>query len=124
MDPAKFKPGSQFMNITAFGTRGQAKFHELGTGYVYKKDIPRDMVGDMNWQPMEHTWEHDPTWAIPTARVIHDFLAAIKEGREPLTGITSAVTVTKMMYAIPAAHFSPTGRVTFPLKYRENPFRH
>lgn len=116
------KPGSEFMSFTAYGTRGQVKWHQTAMGYVYRKDVPQDTLSAANWELVHAPGKPDPTWEIPTARLVADFVAAIREGRQPLASIEVARDVVDQVCGIYTSHLA--GRpIALPLKERRHPLR-
>ncbi len=114
------KPGSEFMHFIACGTRGQVKWHQTSTGYVYRKPVPQDTLSAMDWERVYAPAKPDPTWVVPTARLVEDFVDAITRGREPLTSIEDAAAVVDQTYGIYASHLA--GRpLALPLKERKHP---
>lgn len=116
------KPGSEFMSFVAYGTRGQVKWHQTAMGYVYRKDVPQDTLSVANWEPVYAPEKPDPTWGVPTARLVLDFVDAIKENREPFMPIENARAVVDQVCGIYASHLA--GRpVELPLKNRKHPLK-
>ncbi len=116
------KPGSEFMHFIAYGTRGQVKFHQTSTGYVYRKPVPQDTLSVMGWESVYAPTKPDPTWVVPTTRLICDFVEAITSGREPVATIEDAAAVVDQTYGIYASHLA--GRpVKLPLEDRRHPLR-
>ncbi len=114
------KPGSEFMNFIACGTRGQVKWHQTSTGYVYRKDVPQDTLSVMDWELVCAPEKPDPTWVAPTTRLAQDFVDAIVRGREPATTIEDAASVVDQTYGIYVSHL--VGRpVKLPLEDRKHP---
>ena len=114
------KPGSEFMHFIACGTRGQVKWHQTSTGYVYAKPVPQDTLSVMDWETVYAPEKPDPTWVVPTTRLVQDFVDAIVRGREPLTTIEDAAAVVDQTYGIYASHLA--GRpVKLPLEDRKHP---
>ncbi len=116
------KPGSEFMNFVCHGTRGQVKWHQTAMGYVYRKAVPEDTLSVANWELVFAPTKPDPTWEVPTARLVWDFVDAIKQDREPLTSIEDARTVVDQTYGIYASHLADCP-VKLPLKDRKHPLR-
>ena len=116
------KPGSEFMNFVCYGTRGQVKWHQTSTGYVYRKSVPQDTLSAMDWELVCVPTKPDPTWVVPTTRLVQDFVGAIVAGREPLTTIKDAAAVVDQTYGIYASHLA--GRpLKLPLEERKHPLR-
>lgn len=116
------KPGSAFMHFIACGTRGQVKWHQTSTGYVYRKDVPQDTLTVMDWKLACAPERPDPTWVVPTARLVQDFVGAIVHGREPIATIEDAAAVVDQTYGIYASHLA--GRpLPLPLQDRRHPLR-
>lgn len=116
------KPRSEFMNFIAYGTRGQIKWHQTSTGYVYRKLVPQDTLSVMDWELVCAPANPDPTWVVPTTRLVQDFVDAIARGREPVTTIEDAASVVDQTYGIYASHLA--GRpVKLPLEDRAHPLR-
>ena len=76
-------------------------------------------------------WEQDPTLNLPeaerglgkaNARVVDDWLAAIKQNREPICSGTAGMKALEMAMAVFAAGLS-RGRVQFPLEDRRHPLK-
>jgi predicted dehydrogenase len=116
------KPGSEFMKLVAYGTRGQVKFHQTSTGSVYVKHVPEDTLAAMQWEMVYPLSNADPTWVVPTTRLIQDFVEAIKTGRDPVCNIEDAAMTVDMAYAIYASHFAGKP-VKLPLEDRRHPLR-
>lgn len=116
------KPGSDFMHFVAWGTRGQVKWHQTSTGYVYWKPVPSDTRTVMNWDSVYEPASPNPAWVVPTARLMQDFVDAIVAGREPLTPVEDAAAVVDQVCGIYASHLA--GRpVKLPLEERRHPLR-
>lgn len=116
------KPGSEFMHFIGCGTRGQVKWHQTSTGYVYAKPVPQDTLSVMDWQLVCAPEKPDPAWVVPTARLVQDFVEAIARGRKPLTSIEDAAAIVDQVYGIYASHL--IGRpVRLPLEERKHPLR-
>jgi len=114
------KPGSEFMHFICYGTRGQIKWHQTSTGYVFRKSVPQDTLSVMDWEPVYAPSKPDPTWVVPTTRLVQDFVDAIVRGREPLTTIEDAASVVDQTYGIYTSHLA--GRpVKLPLEERKHP---
>lgn len=116
------KPGSEFMHFIASGTRGQVKWHQTSTGYVYRKDVPQDTLTVMDWKLVCAPENPDPAWVVPTARLVQDFVAAIVAGREPLTPIEDAAAIVDQVYGIYASHLAGKP-LPLPLQDRRHPLR-
>ena len=118
----KAKPGSEFMHFICCGTRGQIKWHQTSTGYVYRKGVPQDTLSVMDWELVHAPEKPDPTWVVPTTRLVQDFVDAIVAGHEPLTSIEDAAAVVDQTYGIYASHLA--GRaVKLPLEERKHPLK-
>ncbi len=116
------KPGSDFMHFIACGTRGQVKWHQTSTGYVYWKSVPSDTRKVMDWELVYAPEKPDPAWVIPTARLVQNFVSAIERGRDPATPIEDAAAVVDQVYGIYASHLA--GRpLKLPLEERKHPLR-
>ncbi len=116
------KAGSEFMNFVCCGTRGQVKFHQTSTGFVYRKSVPQDTLSAMDWELVYAPPNPDPTWVVPTTRLVQDFVDAIVAGREPLAPIEDAAAVVDQVCGIYASHLA--GRpVMLPLEERKHPLR-
>lgn len=116
------KPGSEFMYLTCYGTRGQVKFHQTSTGYVFRKRVPQDTLSVMDWEPVYAPSTPDPTWVVPTTRLMQDFVDAIERGREPVATIEDAACVVDQTCGIYASHLA--GRpLRLPLEDRKHPLK-
>ncbi len=117
------KPGSEFMHLVCYGTRGQVKFHQTSTGYVFRKRVPQDTLAVMDWEPVYKPANPDPAWLEPTARLMQNFVDAI--GRDWLAVVATiedAARVVDQTYGIYASHLA--GRpVRLPLEERKHPLR-
>jgi len=74
-------------------------------------------------------WEQDPTRQLPASertvaranqRVVNDWLAAIRQDREPICNGLAATKALEMVMAVWAAGLT-RGRIEFPLQNREHP---
>ncbi|MBP9701786.1 MAG: Gfo/Idh/MocA family oxidoreductase [Candidatus Pacebacteria bacterium] len=115
------KPGSQFMNLVFYGTRGQVKWHQTSGGYVYRKEVPQDLLNDSSWLQVYAPERPDPSWEIPTARLLQDFVRAIENGRQPTTSIEIARSIVEQVTGIYTSHLAGGMLIDFPLVNRENP---
>lgn len=116
------KPGSEFMNFIVYGTRGQVKFHQTQTGFVYRKEVPQDTLSVMDWESIYTPSNPDPTWIVPTTRLIKNFLDVIDNGGKPITSIEDAARVVEQTVGIYASHLA--GRpLKLPLENRIHPCR-
>jgi len=116
------KAGSEFMHFVAYGTKGQVKWHQTQTGFVYRKNVPEDILTQMDWIPVFSPSKPDAAWTVPTTRLMQDFVDAIKEGRDPITKIEDAALTVDQTYGIYASHFAGKP-VKLPLKDRKHPLR-
>jgi len=116
------KPGSEFMNFVAYGTRGQIKWHQTSMGYVYRKEVPQDTRTVMNWELVYAPEKPDPAWTVPTTRLVKDFVDAIKFDREPMATIEDAAAVVDQTYGIYVSHLADRP-VKLPLEDRRHPLR-
>lgn len=116
------KPGGEFMQLVAYGTRGQVKFHQTSTGYVYRKGVPQDTLSVMSWTPVYMPTRPDPTWIVPTTRLMQDFIDAIVNDREPIATIEDAAAVVDQTYGIYASHIAGAP-VKLPLGNRKHPLK-
>ncbi|MDP3735389.1 MAG: Gfo/Idh/MocA family oxidoreductase [bacterium] len=116
-------PGSEFMALVCYGTRGQIKWHQTSTGSVYVKNVPHDLLDEMQWRPVPSMWRADSDWVMPTARLLRDFVGAIHDPlREtrPRVSIGAASLVLDMTLGVYASHLA--GRpVALPLVERRHP---
>lgn len=64
------KPGSEFMHFVCYGTRGQVKWHQTQTGFVYRKDVPADTLKLMDWELVYAPTNPDAKWIVPTTRLM------------------------------------------------------
>ncbi len=117
------RPGSEFMHFIACGTRGQVKWHQTSTGYVYSKAVPQDTLTAMDWQLVRAPVQPDPAWVVPTARLVQDFVDAIEcDGHKPFTSIEDAAAIVDQVCGIYASHLA--GRpVRLPLEDRKHPLK-
>ena len=115
--------------IQIFGTEGVIELHEVGylpkvqylpdsswsPGRTGKKWMPISSVGLNKPEPVKEGGLHAGNIAA-----VKDLIAAIEEDRQPLSSIYEARKTTEMIVAAFESH-RLKGRVTFPLKNRENP---
>ena len=114
------KPGSEFMALVAYGTRGRVKLHQTQTGFVYVQHVPQDTLTEMQWRPVYIPDRPDAAWVIPTSRLIADLVDAIRTDRKPLATIEDAAHIVHQTAGIYVSHFA--GRpVSLPLEERGNP---
>jgi predicted dehydrogenase len=115
--------------IRIFGTKGIIEIHEVGylpnvqylpdsswsPGRTGKKWIPISSAGLNKPEPIKENGLHAGNIAA-----VNDLIAAIEEDRQPISSIYEARKTTEMIIAAFESH-RLRGRVTFPLKNRENP---
>ena len=76
----------------------------------------------MDWELVCAPSRPDPTWVVPTTRLVQDFVEAIMAGREPVTTIGDAAAVVDQTYGIYASHLAGMP-LELPLKKREHPLK-
>ena len=76
----------------------------------------------MDWELVCAPSRPDPTWVVPTTRLVQDFVDAIAHGREPATTIKDAAAVVDQVYGIYASHLAGKP-LKLPLEERKHPLR-